>query len=125
MQLRIQDDILRRCLDFFGLRGVVPHDYESTILPTVNIGNLGQPTKYQLSVGTSVNSPWGAVPAGKCWRPLVATGSVVQAGGTVAIVYGISVALNGVLSMRFPFFRAQSNAADTSSDNLKRAMTLN
>jgi hypothetical protein len=125
MAQQIQDDILRRCLDFFGLRGVVTHAYEETVLPVVLIGDLGQPTRLILSNNVSINNPWIAVPTGKCWRPLYASGQITQAAGTVARVYSIGWQLNSILAGNFPFFAATSNVANTVSEIIERLMVLN
>jgi hypothetical protein len=121
----IQDDIIRRCLDFFGLRGVVTHAYEQTVLPVVIIGDLGQPTRLILSNSTSINNPWIPVPTGKCWRPLYASGQITQAAGTVARVYSIGWQNNGLLAGNFPFFAAQSTVANTVGEIIERLMVLN
>ncbi|MGL5934723.1 MAG: hypothetical protein ACRCZI_03770 [Cetobacterium sp.] len=121
----IQDDIIRRALDFFGLRGVVQHGYEPIVSPVVVIGDLGQPTRMILSTNTSINDPWGAVPKNKCWRPIYASGTITQAAGAVARTYAIGWQHNGVLAGLFPFFRSQDTGADTVGENIHRTMTLN
>jgi len=125
MALPIQDDIIRRALDFFGLRGVVTHEYQQTVIPVVVIGDLGQPQRLILSTSTNINSPFGAVPTGRCWRPIYWFGSVTQAAGTVARTYAIGWQFNGLLRGQFPFYRSTSNGNDTLNENIQRQMTLN
>lgn len=125
MSIQIQDDILRRCLDFFGLRGVVTHSYEQTVLPTVNIGDLGQPTRLIRSTNTSINSPWGAVPLNKSWRPIYAAGQITQAAGAAARVYAIGWQWNAIQQGLFPFWAAQSTVGNTVGEIITRLMVLN
>jgi len=120
MRLSIQDDVIKRAIDFFGLRGVIPHDYESTIVPTVNVGNLGQRTLSIFTSGLMGATQFGPVPAGKTWRPIVLTARFTQAGGAVALVFAWNA--GGIL---VPFFPAQTGVGTTTSLILRRGATLN
>lgn len=86
----VQDDIVRRALDFFGLRGFIPHDYETTIQPIVILGNLEQP---QIQTDNFLNSTPSTdlflVPAGELWKPLSLAFAVTQSAGTVAPSYAV------------------------------------
>ncbi|MGH8755347.1 MAG: hypothetical protein ACREU0_05905 [Burkholderiales bacterium] len=125
MSVAIQDDILRRCLDFFGLRGVITHNYEQTVIPVVLIGDLGQPTRLILSNSTNINNPWGAVPTGKCWRPLYIFAAITQAAGTVARTYGVGWQSNGIQQGQFVFYHSLNNGNNVQNENIQRQMVLN
>lgn len=88
--IQVQDDIFRRVLDFLGLRGVVPHGYESTVLPVLHVGNMGQRTivKRATPFVPSGNAIF-TVPAGETWRVLAISGNSAQTGGTVAHRFGM------------------------------------
>lgn len=81
---QIQDDIIRRALDYFGLRGVVSHGYESTVIPTVSIGDLSAPLIAQRSVGNTPATDLWLVPQNESWRPILLMTTLVQAAGTTA-----------------------------------------
>ena len=85
----VQDDSLKRVLDFLGLRGVVIHDYESTVLPVILVGDVGQPTEYRDPL--TVNGPgldnW-IVDAGETWRPIILAGTLIQSAGAVGPIWG-------------------------------------
>lgn len=80
----IQDQPFKRSLDYLGLRGVVPHDYESTVLPTLSVGNMGQQTTFERPVNFNPTLDLWLVPQGETWRPYVLTGILTQAAGVTA-----------------------------------------
>lgn len=123
MNILIQDDIIRRCLNFFGLRGVVQHNYENTILPTVSIGDLSQPTKIsQVNLGPFAGSvPLFTVPTGETWRLIMAQLILTQSGGTVIVSYGLEMLTNSGIFFEFPQWPLVSGVAPT----VRRDMTLN
>ena len=124
MSLRIQDEIIKRSLDFFGLRGTVEHDYEPTILPVVQIGDLGQRTVTMNSLA-SFTVPFPNVPTGKVWRPVGFSGRITQAGGTVAPLIAFTTGGLGNVGFIIPFFFAVSSAAGAVGPVLRTAFTLN
>jgi hypothetical protein len=124
MNFPIQDEIIKRAIDFFGLRGVLPHDYEATVLPIVSIGDLGQRT-LSLQSGASFTQPFPLVPSGKVWRPIAFSGRVNQSGGVAAIVLQWTIQGLGNVGMQIPYFMSPSNASDLSGEQIKRTFTLN
>jgi len=84
MRYQIQDDIIRRCLDFFGLRGPIDHEYEATVTPVVLVGDLSQPTIARRFAAITDGNPLVTVPDGECWELISLTASHTQAGGAVA-----------------------------------------
>ena len=120
----IQDEVIKRALNFFGLRGPVTHDYESTVLPVVVIGDLGQPT-LSLQSGSLITSPWPLVPNSKVWRPIMASGRITQSGGTIAPVLHCSIQGLGLPGFWIPFYLAQALTAGTSGVQIRQAATLN
>lgn len=91
MNFKIQDDIIRRALDFFGLRGVVPHDYEATVLPVSVIGNLEQPAIVRIVSGPLVSgTDLMIVPPGETWKPLLFAGLITQTAGTTSPRYRLN-----------------------------------
>lgn len=85
MKFQIQDDIIRRALDFFGLRGVVPHEYEATVVPVTVIGDLDGPTIVQRFTNVTDGSPFCTVPQGESWRLLSVHGLHTQSAATTAV----------------------------------------
>jgi len=119
----IQDDILKRVLDFFGLRNFVPHEYESTIFPVVLVGNLEQPQIQQTGIDTLLSTDHFTVPTGETWVPLWHSAGVVQSAGTVGGTMEMQV-LSGpaptFTRIRIPFF-----AGVGLGETLRHAQTLN
>jgi hypothetical protein len=76
----IQDDIIRRALDFFGLRGVIPHQYEATIVPVLVVGETGSPLILQRPTPplNPLADIW-LVPPGESWHPILLAGTLTQA----------------------------------------------
>lgn len=120
----IQDEVIKRALDFFGLRGPVTHDYESTILPTVLIGDLGQRT-ISLQSGSSFTAPWASCPTGKVWRPIMASGRISQSGGAVAPIFHLALSGLGDPGFWIPFYVSQALTANTNGQQIRHAVTLN
>ena len=121
---QIQDEILKRVLDFFGLRGVVSHDYESTVLPVVSIGDLGQKT-VSLQSGNTLPTVFTTVPVGKVWRPLMLAGRITQTGGVTAITLSVQVTGLSGPGFNIPFYTAPSGGPDTSGLQIRRTFALN
>jgi hypothetical protein len=120
----IQDEIIKRALDFFGLRGVVQHGYEATVLPVIQIGDLGQRT-LSLQSTTSVAAPFANCPTGKVWRPIAFSGRITQTGGTVGITLSFAIGGLGNSGLLLPFQSAPSGTADNNPPSLKKTFTLN
>lgn len=124
MNFGIQDDIIKRAIDFFGLRGVIPHDYEATVLPVVSIGNLGQRT-IALQSTTDPAVPFANCPTGKVWRPIAFSGRITQAGGAVAVTIAFTIGGLGNVGLVLPFFSAPSGTASTNGVQLRQTFGLN
>jgi hypothetical protein len=118
----INDDIIRRTLNFFGLRGEVKHEYQPTVLPVVVIGDLSQPAKWvtNIQVGTQLMH---TVPKGETWKIMEIAGSVIQAAGATALTYGIllELASGSVITMHVPFWPR----ATVEVERIQRTITLN
>lgn len=88
MNFLIQDDIIRRALDFFGLRGVVSHEYDPTIRPVAVVANLEQPAFVQLIGGTGLSGvDLMIVPPNETWKPILFAGTITQTAGATAPRY--------------------------------------
>lgn len=88
MQYPIQDDALRRCLKFFGLRSIIePHNYEATVSPVVMVGDLGQVqsavTVSSITVSGNL-ADFPSPPKDESWRVLGFCGLYNQSAGAVA-----------------------------------------
>ena len=103
----INDDVLRRALDFFGLRGPVPHDYESTVLPVLQVGNVEQYLICtQIAGVTPIGNNLFSVPRGESWRLISLCGTLSQTGGTVALVAQLNAVWVDVQKMAvYPGFK--------------------
>lgn len=91
---QIQDEQLKRVLRFFGLRSKVPHDYENVVRPMIQVGDLGMPQSIKTSAGGTVASnifDCFTTPSDESWRILAMTGTLTQAGGTIAPVYRVVI----------------------------------
>lgn len=119
---QIQDDIIRRALDFLGLRGIVTHDYESTVLPIVSIGNLSQPTLARQFNAVTDGAPIATVPVGESWRLHSIRMSHTQTAGAVQVQTILIAQLPGPTTLySFPGITDVSTAQET----LKLILTLN
>ena len=85
MRFQVNDDIIRRALDFFGLRGIVQHEYESAVQPVVVVGDLEGPTIVQRFTNIVDGSPFCTVPVGESWRLLSLHGLHTQSAAAVAV----------------------------------------
>jgi hypothetical protein len=102
----IQDDIIRRALNFFGLRGQVQHEYVQSVIPTINIGNLGQPTLFLLNSAVTFNLQlFPVVPVGETWKLIRMNATYTQSAGTTAPTFSLtSQHSSGAYFRNFPAF---------------------
>jgi hypothetical protein len=84
---QIQDDVLRRALDYFGLRGTIPHEYVSAVLPTISVGNLRNPEIHKAMVPNIIAGAAAFFPFGETWHPIFWSGNLIQAAGAVAPIW--------------------------------------
>jgi hypothetical protein len=110
------DQILRRVLDYLGLRGVVQHEYEQTVVPTLMIGDLSQTVLVREALNIPVGNAIFTVPAGETWEIVALGGISNQTIGAVAFRW--SLTWNDVNTGRnflVPFWQEVDNTGEVLS----------
>lgn len=104
---QIEDQQFKVLLDYLGLRGVVQHAYESTIIPVISIGTLPHISEVidsnaNIAVGSSVYT----VPARETWELIQWSGAIAQSGATIAPNLMVTtVGPSGADNLWHPYYR--------------------
>lgn len=120
----ISDQQFKRVLDFLGLRGIVQHDYVSTIIPTIQVGTMPDPTEFANSGGSAIviGQPFFSVPSGETWAPVMFTGTIAQVAGTIAPQIAMQISpMSGGGLLLCPCYSSQQSGGEV----LNAVMTLN
>jgi hypothetical protein len=92
----VQDSTLRRVLDFLGLRGIVQHEYESTILSTIEVAKLPSPIQVRIVTGTLIPGvDLVQVPQDETWEPILFFAEITQSAGAVVPRYTLNALQSG------------------------------
>lgn len=115
----IMDQQFKRVLDYLGLRGLVPHEYESTVLPVVVVGEMQQPSLIAEAINIAGGTAIFTVPAGESWEILAIGGLASQAAGTVAYRFGLHwYDSNSARSFQVPIFAESDSVGEVMSCTL-------